>query len=235
MKGNLYLIPAGLGEQADPGALPAGLPQVIGKIRHFIVEDIRSARRFLKKALPAIIIDDLTFLVLNEHTPLHDQPDLLAPLHAGYDTALLSEAGMPCIADPGANLVSLAHEAGIRIIPLAGPSSLLLALAASGFNGQRFAFAGYLPVDSRERIRKIKSLENDAYQKDQTQIFIEAPYRNNQMLKALLENCQPATRLCVAANLTLPEESIISLTIDQWNRRPCPDLHKKPAVFLLYK
>jgi len=234
MKGNLYLIPAGLGEQADSGALPANLPQVIGKIRYFIVEDIRSARRFLKKAVPAIIIDDLTFLVLNEHTRLNDQPDLLAPLHSGYDTALLSEAGMPCIADPGATLVSLAHEAGIRIIPLAGPSSLLLALAASGFNGQRFAFAGYLPIDGRERIQKIKSLENDAYQKDQTQIFIEAPYRNNQMLKALLENCQPATRLCVAANLTLPGEFIISRTIDHWNRRPWPDIHKKPAVFLLY-
>ncbi|MBW6460782.1 MAG: SAM-dependent methyltransferase [Bacteroidales bacterium] len=235
MKGNLYLIPTGLGEQADLNSLPASLPQVIEKIRHFIVEDIRSARRFLKKALPSIVIDELTFLVLNEHTRLQAQPELLKPLHAGLDTALLSEAGMPCIADPGAALVTLAHEAGIRVIPLAGPSSILLALAASGFNGQRFAFAGYLPVDSRERIWKIKSIENDAFQKDQTQIFIEAPYRNNQLLKALLENCLSTTRLCVALNLTLPGEQIISRTIEQWNRNPWPDLHKKPAVFLLYK
>lgn len=235
MKGSLYLIPSALGEQTQQAYLSPFHSDIIGKLKFFIVEDIRSARRFLKKVLPSINIDELTFLLLNEHTRPEEHADLLKSLKEGYDTGLLSEAGMPCIADPGATAVAMAHDAGIRVIPLTGPSSVVLALAASGFNGQNFAFSGYLPIEYKERAKKILALESDAYQKDQTQVFIEAPYRNNQLLKVLIENCRPATRLCVAVNLTLPGEMIISQSIGKWIKMEWPDLHKKPAVFLLYK
>lgn len=233
MKGTLYLIPSALGEEAPVNVLPPVIAEVTGQLKHFIVEDIRTARRFLKKIRPDIIIDELSFQVLNEHTPQDEIPAMLAPMLEGNDAGLLSEAGLPCIADPGSILVGFAHEHGIRVVPLSGPSSIFLALMASGFNGQNFVFHGYLPVDKKERIQKIKELEAAAYQKDQTQIFIETPYRNIQMLESLSQSCRPYTKICVALDLTLPTERIINCTASQCLLQK--DVNKKPAVFLIYR
>jgi 16S rRNA (cytidine1402-2'-O)-methyltransferase len=235
MKGTLYLIPSTLGEDSPMNVLPPIIPQVIENLKHFIVEDIRTSRRFLKKINPAIVIDELSFQILNEHTRQEEIQGLLSPLEDGKDVGLLSEAGLPCVADPGSALVGFAHENGIKVVPLTGPSSIFLALMASGFNGQNFAFHGYLPVDKRERIQKIRELEAAAYQRDQTQIFIETPYRNNQVLEALIQTCKPQTRICIAVNLTLPDELIISCTAAQCHVSNPAQLGKKPAVFLLYR
>ena len=235
MKGILYLFPATLGDSPVDRSLPSHHLQILKESRHFIVEDLRSARRFLKKACPEIVIDDLSFALLNEHTPEEDVKMLLEPAKTGNDLVLLSEAGLPCVADPGAALVTLAHQSGIRVVPLVGPSSIYLALMASGMNGQNFAFAGYLPIDKRERSLKIRQLEADAYHKDQTQIFIETPYRNNQLLEALVHDCRPETRICVAVNLTLEDEWIKSQSVVEWRKMSKVDLQKKPAVFLLYR
>jgi 16S rRNA (cytidine1402-2'-O)-methyltransferase len=233
MKGTLYLIPSTLGEDSPMNVLPPVIPQVIENLKHFIVEDLKTARRFLKKINRAIVIDELTFQILNEHTPAEDIPLLLAPLTEGKDVGLLSEAGLPCVADPGSTIVGLAHENGIKVVPLTGPSSIFLALMASGFNGQNFVFHGYLPVDKRERIQKIRELETAAYQKNQTQIFIETPYRNNQMLEALVQACKPETKICIAVDLTLGSEKIILSTAKRLNLNR-PEINKKPAVFLVY-
>jgi len=234
MKGTLYLIPSTLGDTSSSNSLPEINLRVIGKLHHFVVEDLRTARRFLKKILPGLIIDDLSFQILNEHTLLQEISSLLIPAIEGKDMGLLSEAGLPCVADPGALLVSYAHENGVKIVPLTGPSSIFLALMASGFNGQNFAFSGYLPIDKKERVLKIRELESFAYQQDQTQIFIETPYRNQQLMEALVETCRPQTRICMAVNLTMQDELIITRTAEQWKRMKWPDIQKKPAVFLLY-
>ena len=234
MKGKLYLIPSTLGEDSPLNVLPPIIPQIIDHLKHFIVEDVRTARRFLKKVSPGIIIDELSFQILNEHTQPEEIPALLQPLKNGNDAGLLSEAGLPCVADPGSKLVGYAHENGIKVIPLTGPSSIFLALMASGFNGQNFVFHGYLPVDKKERLQKIRELEAAAYQKDQTQIFIETPYRNQQMLEALIQGCRPQTKICIAIDLTLPGEKIFSGTASQCHVYKTMDLRKKPAVFLLY-
>jgi 16S rRNA (cytidine1402-2'-O)-methyltransferase len=235
MKGALYLIPSSLGEPSPVSSLPQDIIIHCERLKHFIVEDLRTARRFLKKIVPAISIDALTFQVLNEHTLREDVNSLIAPLLEGHDVGLLSEAGLPCVADPGAMLVSFAHENGIKVVPLTGPSSIFLALMASGFNGQKFAFSGYLPIDKKERMLKIKELESAVYQNDQTQIFIETPYRNHQMMEALTSICHPQTRICIAFELTLPGETILNYTAKQWSKNKWPDIHKKPAVFLLYR
>jgi len=235
MKGTLYLIPSTLGDTSSSNSLPEINLRVIEKLQHFVVEDLRTARRFLKKILPEIIIDDLSFQILNEHTTPQEVSSLLAPAIEGKDMGLLSEAGLPCVADPGALLVSHAHENGVKIVPLTGPSSVFLALMASGFNGQNFAFSGYLPIDKKERVLKIRELETSAYQQDQTQIFIETPYRNQQMMEALVETCRPQTQICIAVNLTMPDELIITRTAEQWKQMKWPDMQKKPAVFLLYR
>jgi 16S rRNA (cytidine1402-2'-O)-methyltransferase len=235
MKGRLYLFPATLGESPIGESLPSHHLLYLKATKYYIVEELRSARRFLRKADPGIVIDDLSFSLLNEHTAAGDLIQLLGPLNRGEDVILLSEAGLPCVADPGAQLVALAHEAGIRVIPLVGPSSIYLALMASGMNGQNFAFHGYLPVDKRERSSRIRQLESDAWQKDQTQIFIETPYRNRQMLDTLLQVCRPDTRICIAANLTQPGEWIRSQRVEKWKKETLPDLNKKPAVFLIYR
>lgn len=234
-KGTLYLIPSTLGEDSPVNVLPGIVPETISRLRHFIVEDVRTARRFLKKILPDIVIDDLSFEILNEHTVADEIPALLAPLMEGEDLGLLSEAGLPCVADPGSLLVGYAHENGIKTVPLPGPSSIFLALMVSGFNGQNFAFHGYLPIDKRERLQKIRELETAVYQKDQTQIFIETPYRNQQMLQAITGACRPQTRICIAIDLTLPGETIISGMVSQIREIATIDLRKKPAVFLLYR
>ena len=235
MKGRLYLFPATLGDSPVSRNLPSDHLMILRNSRHFIVEDVRSARRFLKKACPDIVIDDLVFSILNEHTDPGEIVSLLEPAKQGNDLILLSEAGLPCVADPGAALVALAHEAGIRVIPLVGPSSIYLALMASGMNGQNFAFNGYLPIDKRDRAARIRQLEAEAHQKDQTQIFIETPYRNIQLLEAMVQSCKPETRICVAVDLTLETELIISQTVAMWRRKGMPDLGKRPAVFLIYK
>lgn len=235
MKGILYLIPSTLGETSPVTILPEQNLKIIEKLHHFVVEDLRTARRFLKKILPGINIDEQVFQVLNEHTKPEEISALLTPLLEGHDLGLLSEAGLPCVADPGALLVSFAHENRLKIVPLTGPSSVFLALMASGFNGQNFAFSGYLPIDKKERMTKIKELETSAYQNDQTQIFIETPYRNVQMMDALIETCRPQTRICLAVDLTSPGEIIITRTAEKWKRMKWPDIQKKPAVFLLYR
>jgi len=235
MKGTLYLIPSTLGESSPVNNIPENNLGIIEKLHLFVVEDLRTARRFLRKIQPAINIDSLSFHILNEHTRPEEISSLIAPLLEGEDMGLLSEAGLPCVADPGALLVGHAHENGIKVVPLSGPSSIFLALMASGFNGQNFTFCGYLPIDKKERISKIRELESSAYQLDQTQIFIETPYRNQHMMEALVETCRPQTKICIAFDLTLPGETILTLTAKQWKMNKWPDIQKKPAVFLLYR
>jgi len=233
-KGNLFLIPSFLGESPIDNVFPAINKEIISRIRYFIVEEVRTARRFLKKVCPEIEIDNLTFTLYNEHNSKNDISEFLEPTMKGEDTGIISEAGAPCVADPGSLIVKLAHESGIKIIPLTGPSSLLLALMASGFNGQHFAFLGYLPIDKPARSKKIREIEQDIYKKDQTQIFIETPYRNLQLFQALIDTLQESTLLCLAASLTTSEESIMTLSIKEWKKRN-PEINKKPVVFLLYR
>jgi 16S rRNA (cytidine1402-2'-O)-methyltransferase len=233
-RGVLYLIPTLLGDSPVENVLPANIKEVIGEIRHFVVEDLRTARRFLKKVDRETDINTLDFQVLNEHTLPEDIPQLLDPALNGHPIGIMSEAGTPCVADPGSLLVSLAHEKNIRVIPLSGPSSITLALMASGFNGQNFAFHGYLPVDPKQRNAALKRLENDAYRLDQTQIFIETPYRNMKLFEGIMASCSPGTMLCIAANLTTADEMIKTLTLATWKKNP-PAIHKQPAVFLIYK
>jgi len=232
--GNLILIPTLLGDSTVDAVMPANLRNVIKGMQYFIVEDLRTARRFLKKVDRDINIDSLVFFELNKHTSGEDIHPMIRPMLEGHDTGLMSEAGTPCIADPGAMIVSLAHERNIKVIPLSGPSSITLALMGSGFNGQNFVFHGYLPVDSKNRQSALKRIEQDAYRHDQTQIFIETPYRNMQMLESILKICLPETRLCIAANLTTSQEMIRTLPVSRWKKEP-PAIHKQPAVFLIYK
>ncbi len=203
------------------------------KLTHFIAEDRRSARRFLRKAGYKTDFATTWMGELNEHTPAEEYPNLIKPLEEGKDVGLLSEAGVPCLADPGAEIVKIAQQKNIKVVPLIGPSSILLALMASGFNGQNFAFHGYLPRKQKEREAMLKILEKNCYQTHQTQIFIETPYRNLQMLESILKRCHPETLLCVGCDLTLPSESIRTMSIRQWAKEPLP-YHKRPAVFLLY-
>ena len=230
--GTLYLIPVALSEGATLEAVPPATLEAARKLDTFIVENAKSARRFLKAAGFPRPLQQARLHVLDEHTREAGLDALLAPLLAGEDCGLMSEAGCPAVADPGAALVRRAHDAGIRVVPLAGPSSVLLALMASGMNGQRFAFHGYLPVDKAERALKIKALEAEA--RAATQIFIETPYRNAALLQALIENCRPDTLLCVAADLTRPSEFVATRTIAAWKKKP-PILDRRPAVFLLYR
>ncbi len=234
MAGKLYLIPTTLGSGPSIISLPAMNLSIIKELKHFIVEEFKSARRFLKSVDKNIDIDALHFYVLNEHTRTEEIPGLLNMLKDGNDAGLLSEAGLPCVADPGAQLVSAAQKINIIVVPLSGPSSIFLALMASGFNGQNFAFRGYLPIDRGLRVKMLKELESDVFRKDQTQIFIEAPYRNQQLLEAILNTCGENMMLCLAAELMSPQEKIFTKSIRDWKRQ-VPDIRKKPAVFLLYK
>jgi 16S rRNA (cytidine1402-2'-O)-methyltransferase len=231
--GTLYLIPVPLG----PGAVEQSLaPDVLVTIRllqYFVVEQAKTARAFLKLVGTDCPLQSLQLEELNEHTRPEALDRLLGPLRAGQDIGLLSEAGCPAVADPGANLVALAQQENMRVVPLIGPSSLLLALMASGLNGQRFAFQGYLPAKEAERTTAIRELEIESRKKRQTQIFIETPYRNRQLFDALLKACQPATHLCIATELTLPGESIRTDKIANWKRKTPPDIERRPTVFLL--
>ncbi len=235
-KGKLYLIPNSLGSDDLNAILPQGNFNIIKSIQTFIVEDLRTARRFLSKAGHAGNIDELDFLVLNEHTKSNEINDYLDAVNQGKDIGLLSDAGVPCVADPGADIVELAQNAGFQVVPLVGPSSILMGLMASGFNGQNFAFVGYLPREQIERNKRIKELETRVYKEEQTQIFIEAPYRNNQMLESLLAQCNPETKVCIACDISLETEYIITRKVQDWKKlKVKPDLHKRNTLFLIYK
>lgn len=232
MKGVLYLIPNTLGNPDTSTTIPEGIKDRVNRVSVYIVENLRNARRYLKSLDREIDIDALTFYELNEHTRTEDIPSFLEELEKGRDAAVISEAGVPGVADPGAAVVRIAHEKGIRVVPLTGPSSILLALMASGLNGQSFCFHGYLPVKGPERIKKIREIEQAAIRKGETQIFIEAPYRNDALLKDILESCRPSTRLCIAADITMDTEFIHTKTISAWLTKK-PALHKRPVMFLL--
>ncbi|MDR0572542.1 MAG: SAM-dependent methyltransferase [Tannerella sp.] len=234
MEATLYLIPVTLGETEHSRALPAYNREVILSLKHFIVENVRTARRFLKKTEPSIAIDRLSFTELNEHTSPEDVSGMLAPMAAGESVGVMSEAGCPAVADPGADVVAIAQRKGYRVAPLVGPSSILMALMASGFNGQSFAFHGYLPVEATGRAARIKALESRMYAEKETQIFIETPYRNNKLLEDFIRVCRPSTLLCVASAITCDDERIHTRPVKEWAGN-MPDLKKKPAIFLMYK
>ncbi len=228
----LYLLPNVLNEGDWQNVLPAIVAKVIGKTRYYIVENIRTTRRFLKQVDRNIDIDNLTFYELNKHTDASALSGYLKPLERGEHMAVVSEAGCPGVADPGASVVKMAHQKGLKVVPVVGPSSILLAVMASGLNGQNFAFNGYLPVKPSERSRAVSALEKKAVADNQTQIFIETPYRNNSLIADLLKVCSPATLLCIAANITGENEFISTKPVGQWKNQ-VPDLHKQPAIFLL--
>ena len=234
MKGRLILFPVPIGAEDITSSLPAYNMELMATCRTFIVEELRTARRFLKHAGYPHAIDDTTFYVLNEHTSPEEIGNYLDAIEKGENIGLLSEAGLPCVADPGAMITKIAQRRGIEIVPLVGPSSLMLALMASGFNGQSFAFVGYLPVDKSRRASAIKHLEERLHREHQTQIFIEAPYRNNQLLETLSTVLQPQTMICVACDLTLPTQQIRALAAKQWQQeRAKVNLHKRNTVFLI--
>jgi 16S rRNA (cytidine1402-2'-O)-methyltransferase len=228
----LYLIPNLLSDSPWQKVLPAYNTEIVREISLFIVEDIRNARRFLKKIFPEAEIDSLTFLELNKYTGETEKNAYLDKLTGDQKAGIISEAGCPGVADPGADIVRLAHRRGVEVIPLVGPSSILLALMASGMNGQSFAFSGYLPVKKPERLKRIQQLEKLALQNRQSQIFMETPYRNNHLLTDLLNTCQPGTSLCIAAHITADDESIRTMTIAEWKKKR-PDLGKVPVIFIL--
>jgi 16S rRNA (cytidine1402-2'-O)-methyltransferase len=232
--GRLFLVPAWLSEEASvESALPPAVLRTIRALECFVVEDARSARRFLAACGHPKPMRELRFEELNEHTDPAAVPALLAPLLEGKDLGLLSEAGVPAVADPGALLVAEAHARGIRVAPLVGPSSILLALMASGLEGQRFRFLGYLPVEAAARRKRLAEIERDSARHRETQVFIETPYRNDALLAGVLEACKETTRLCVAADLTGPMEWVRMDTIDGWKSRPSPAIGKRPAIFLI--
>ncbi len=230
----LYLLPVLLGDTAVEAVLPAYNKEVIAGIRHFIVEDVRSARRFLKKVDKEFDIDGSLFYPLNKHTSPEEISGYLQPLLDGHPMGVISEAGCPAVADPGADVVAIAQRKGLKVVPLVGPSSIILSVMASGFNGQSFAFNGYLPIESGERAKKLKMLEQRVYNEQQTQLFIETPYRNNKMVEEILKTCRPQTKLCIAANLTCEDAYVRTRTLKEWKGQ-VPDLSRIPCIFLLYK
>lgn len=233
MIGKLFLIPSFIGNEDVSLSFPAYNIKIVDSLQYFIVEELRSARRFIKKICPTKNIDSIEFYLFNEHSSKSFISDLLKPCINGQNIGLLSEAGAPCIADPGAEVVFFAHKLNIKVVPLIGPSSILLALMASGLNGQNFAFVGYLPIKKSERIKAIKFYEKRSKQENQTQCFIEAPYRNMQLLDDILSAANPDTLLCIAYDITLPSQYICTKTIQDWKNN-IPDFQKHPAIFLLY-
>lgn len=234
METALYLLPVTLGDTPVEQVLPAYNKEIILGIKHFIVEDVRSARRFLKKVEASINIDELTFYPLNKHTSPDDLSGYLKPLQEGHSMGVISEAGCPAVADPGADVVAMAQRKNLKVVPLVGPSSIILSVMGSGFNGQSFAFHGYLPIEAADRIKRLKELEGRIYSENQTQLFIETPYRNNKMMGDIVKTCRPQTKLCIAANITCEGEYIHTKTIREWKGH-LPDLTKVPCIFLIYK
>jgi 16S rRNA (cytidine1402-2'-O)-methyltransferase len=231
----LYLIPTTLGDTPWQDVMPTSNATIITSLKFFIVEEIRTARRFLKKVDKSIDIDTLTFYTLNRHTKPEEIASFLAPMAKGESVGVISEAGCPAIADPGADVVAIAQQKGYNVMPMVGPSSILLSLMGSGFNGQSFAFLGYLPIDVSDRAKQLKRMEQRIYSEHQTQIFIETPYRNMKLVADVLQHCQSGTKLCIACDLTLPTQYIKTLTVAEWKKRTLPLLEKRPTIFLLYK
>ena len=233
-KGTLYLIPTTLGKTPENNTIPEFTLQIIRKLEVMVVENVQTSVKFLQWVGDTIPEFKIDFYQLNKRTPDQEIFSFLKPLKAGKDVGLMSEAGAPAVADPGSKLVKMAHQNGIKVVPLVGPSSILLALMASGFNGQSFAFHGYLPIDAKKRKQQIIQLEGESRRHDRTQIFMEAPYRNNEMFKSILETCTDATRLCVASDITLPTEDIRSMEIGDWKKQPAQDRNRQPTIFILY-
>ncbi len=231
----LYLIPVNISDAPLENVIPTGNLPIVKNLKHLIVENVRTARRFLKRWDKGFDIDSITFHELNGHTDLTEVSAWLEPLRNGESIGVMSEAGCPAVADPGALPVEIAQREGLRVVPLVGPSSILMSLMASGFNGQGFAFNGYLPIDEKERIHAIRDLENESQFKNRTQIFIETPYRNNSLIRFLSENLRPDTRLCVACDISDPEnESVITRPAAKW--KACKENYdKRPAIFLIYR
>lgn len=232
-KGTLYLVPNTLGKTPENNTIPEYVLNIIRQLEVMIVENVQTAARYLQWVGDTVPEYEIEFLLLNKKTPTHEIASFLDPLKQGKDSGLLSEAGCPVVADPGSQLVKMAHAQHIKVSPLVGPSSILLALMGSGFNGQQFCFHGYLPIEQDERQRAIQKLEQRARKEHSTQIFMEAPHRNDAVIKDVLSNCRPDTRFCTATNLTLPDEQIISKRIADWKKGSIPSLHKEPTIFLL--
>jgi len=233
-KGNLYLIPCTLGDTPPLEVLPLLVKKAVEHIDHYVVEHEKSARRFIKSIVPKKSQDDLNLQLINKFTDSSEIPAMIAPCLEGYDVGVISDAGCPGIADPGAAVVAQAHANGIKVVPLVGPSSILMAMMASGFNGQNFAFNGYLPIEKKERKTEIKRLEKISQEQKQSQLFIETPYRNNQMLESLTAALHDDTQLCIACDITLPSEYIKTTTIGQWKKIKV-DLNKRPTLFIIQK
>jgi 16S rRNA (cytidine1402-2'-O)-methyltransferase len=233
--GKLYLLPVPLGDGANPkDVLPQTVEKSIEFIDYYIVENEKTARRFIKAILPTKKQPELKISVLNKHTEQSEHNAFIQPCLEGKNVGLMSEAGCPGVADPGAAIVKLAHEKGIQVVPLVGPSSILLAIMASGMNGQSFAFNGYLPIDKGDKKSALKNFEKLSQDKNQSQLFIETPYRNNKLIDDLLATLQPNTHLCIAADITLPTEYIKTKTVAQWKKEK-PDLHNRPCIFIIHK
>ncbi|MGG6230515.1 SAM-dependent methyltransferase [Tenacibaculum sp. SDUM215027] len=234
MKGKLYLIPTTLGDTEPLEVMPLSVKKVVEQLNCFIVENEKSARRFIKRITPTKSQPSLELMLLDKYSDDLETKNYLDTCEKGVSVGLLSEAGVPAVADPGASIVKLAHQKGIQVVPLVGPSSILLAIMASGMNGQSFAFNGYLPIDKSDRKRAIKDLEKLSKEKNQSQLFIETPYRNEKMLDDLRATLSPDTRICVACDITLPTEYIKTLTVKEW-KHVKTDLHKRPAIFIIHK
>ncbi|MEQ3499663.1 SAM-dependent methyltransferase [Tenacibaculum sp. SSH1-16] len=234
MKGKLYLIPTTLGDTEPLEVMPLSVKKVVEQLDYFIVENEKSARRFIKRITPTKSQPSLELMLLDKYSDDLETKNYLDVCEKGISVGLLSEAGVPAVADPGASIVKLAHQKGIQVVPLVGPSSILLAIMASGMNGQSFAFNGYLPIDKSDRKKAIKDLEKLSKEKNQSQLFIETPYRNEKMLDDLRATLSPDTRVCVACDITLPTEYIKTLTIKEW-KHVKTDLHKRPAIFIIHK
>jgi len=232
MKGKLYLIPITLGESSIESVIPTDVVSKTVTIRHFIVENIRTTRRYLRILDKSFPIDDTQFLELNKHTTEAQIETYLKPINDGFDMGVISEAGVPGVADPGAAVVELAHKQNIQVVPFVGPSSILMSVMASGLNGQNFAFNGYIPVKSNERIKHLKYLEKKSIQEQQSQLFIETPYRNNAMLDDIYKACLPNTKLCIATDITLSTEFIKTDTIQNWKKKKI-DIKKRPTIFII--
>lgn len=233
MKGKLYLIPTTLGDTEPLEVMPLSVKKVVEQLDYFIVENEKSARRFIKRITPTKSQPSLELMLLDKYSDDLETKNYLDACEKGISVGLLSEAGVPAVADPGASIVKLAHQKGIQVVPLVGPSSILLAIMASGMNGQSFAFNGYLPIDKSDRKRAIKDLEKLSKEKNQSQLFIETPYRNEKMLDDLRATLSPDTRVCVACDITLPTEYIKTLTVKEW-KHVKTDLHKRPAIFIIH-
>ena len=233
LKGKLYLLPVMLGDNDPTEVLPITVSRTMDFINDYVVENSKAARKFIKAINPAKIQADLNLFELNKHTDEKEIKTFIKPLLEGKNMGLMSDAGCPGVADPGAAVVKLAHENGIQVVPLVGPSSILLAMMASGMNGQSFAFNGYLPIDKSDKKQELKRLEKLSFDKNQSQIFIETPYRNNNILDDLISILQPNTHICVACDITLPTEYIKTATANQWKKIKV-DLHKRPCIFIIH-